>query len=343
MKRSRIAVATMMSLAWLAACEAPMKETAPDVSASLDRSSGQANGQNAQGEDEDSPGNRHEHGLIGAVESRAVQKARPGSGTGISFHGGTTLSSINIQAIYWAAAPIYKNGPAAGTNGAASNDGSLVGYFLSNVGGSPYYNINTTYTNASGAKLLNSVNYVSYWANNTNVPSNGQNVGTTAIMAMLQSGFDGNKLTYDANTLYTVFTAGTVNLGGGAGTQYCAYHTNGNVIIGGVSKRIYYAVMPYNAGWPSGCMAGLASPNADAPADAEVNTLVHEIEETQTDAMGNAWYDNRGYENADKCAWTFGTTFNNGVGVYNTTIGTKNFLVQQNWINSGSGGCRISW
>ena len=33
------------------------------------------------------------------------------------------------------------------------------------------------------------------------------------------------------------------------------------------------------------------------------------LEETATDPDLNAWYDRRGYENADKCAWTFGTTY----------------------------------
>ena len=139
--------------------------------------------------------------------------------------------------------------------------------------------------------------------------------------------------------------SGTVNLGGGAGTQYCAYHTNATVVVGGVSRRIYYAAMPYNAGWPSGCTSGLASPNGDVAADAEVNTLIHEIEETQTDAMGNAWYDSRGYENADKCAWQWGTTFttaNGGKANITPKVGGRSYLVQMNWINSGSGGCRIS-
>ena len=36
--------------------------------------------------------------------------------------------------------------------------------------------------------------------------------------------------------------------------------------------------------------------------------IAHELEEAVTDPDLNAWYDTRGYENADKCAWTFGTT-----------------------------------
>jgi len=99
--------------------------------------------------------------------------------------------------------------------------------------------------------------------------------------------------------------------------------------------------MPHDIDFPSGCTAGYASPNNDAAADAEVNTLAHETEETTADEPGTAWYDRRGYENADKCAWTFGTTYTSGGGTANVTIGAKNFLVQQNWVNTGSGGCAL--
>ena len=83
--------------------------------------------------------------------------------------------------------------------------------------------------------------------------------------------------------------------------------------------------------------------NGDPHADAEVSTLIHEIEETTTDMNGNAWYDSSGYENADKCAWTYGTTFTTpSGGKANVTLGTKSFLIQRNWLNVGSGSCAMS-
>jgi hypothetical protein len=326
----------LAGVALLAACERTPTVTEPDVTPVL------ANGNASEIGQEASEG-RSEFPLRNSPNARA-QSPFKGSGSGISYHGGTVLQSgIKLQNIYWGAAPIYKNGPAAGTTGTGDQDASLIGFLLRNLGGSSHYNINTTYTDGSGKPLVNAVSYTSFWANNSNVPTNGQSVSSTQIIAMLQSGFTNGQLTWDPNTLYAVFTAGTVNLGGGAGTQYCAFHSNGYVTVNGVSRRIYYAAMPYNYGWPGGCTSGTASPNADPAADAEINTLVHEIEETQTDALGNAWFDSRGYENADKCAWMWGTTLNNGTGVYNVTIGGKNFLIQQNWINSGSGGCRSTW
>lgn len=295
----------------------------------------------------DAAGNRadrHVHELRDAAGGARNARRGGGSSTGISYHGGPVLqAATNVVAVYWAASPIFTNGPTPGTSGDGSADNSLVGYFLGNLGGSPYFNINTTYTDGSGHGINNVVNYTRYWANNSSVPSNGQKVSDANMVAMLQSGFNSGALTYDGSTVYAIFTAGTVNLGGGFGTQYCAYHTHGTVKINGVSKTVLYAAMPYNAAYPSACTNGTAPPNGDAGADAEVNTLAHEIEETTTDMMGNAWYDNRGYENADKCAWTWGTTRTVNGGVANIQVGSRWFLVQENWINSGSGGCRQSY
>jgi hypothetical protein len=276
---------------------------------------------------------------------------RPGGGgggggnTGIFYHGGPVLQGgTNVVAVYWASSRIYSGGPTPGTSGAGSADGSLVGFFLSHLGGSQYFNINHSYTDGSGANIANVVNYTGYWANNTGVPSDGQSVSDAQMVAMLQSGFTSGALTYDPSTLYAIFTAGTVNLGGGFGTQYCAYHTHGTVTIGSVSKTVLYAAMPYDYAYPTACSNNTTSPNNDPGADAEVNTLAHETEETTTDMLGTAWFDRRGYENADKCAWTWGTTYttSNG-GLANMNLGGKDFLVQRNWVNSGSGGCALSF
>lgn len=281
------------------------------------------------------------------LEAYRNASRRTGSGTGISYHGGPVLQSgTKVAAIYWASAPIFNGGPVVGTAGSGSSDGSLVGTFLRGLGGSPYFNINSTYTDGSGAKIANSVSYTQYWANGTNAPSGTTSISDAQMVAMLQSGFNSGALSYDASTVYAIFTSGKVNLGGGFGTQYCAYHTHGTVTINGVSRTVLYAAMPYNYAYPSSCTSGYAAANGtlDPGADYEVNTLAHEIEETTTDMMGNAWFDNRGYENADKCAWKWGTTYTTAAGgVANMTIGGKDFLVQQNWVNAGSGGCVLKY
>lgn len=55
-------------------------------------------------------------------------------------------------------------------------------------------------------------------------------------------------------------------------------------------------------------------------------------------------YDTRGEESADKCAWKFGTesTTSNG-SKYNITLGGKQYLIQQNWVNASGGYCAMSY
>jgi hypothetical protein len=271
----------------------------------------------------------------GGRDDGLLEQAKPGGGgghgnTGIFFHGGPVLLSPRVQAVYWGTSRIYTGGPTPGTTGSGASDGSLVGFFIGNIGGAGYWNINHTYSNGSGTLINNSLAYDGFWAANSAPPSAPSDA---QIANLIISGFNGGQLTYDASTIYPVFTGPGVNLGGGFGSQYCAYH--GHFTWNGNSVK--YAAMPYNQDFPSGCTSGRSAPNGDPAADAEVNTLVHELEEATTDPDLNAWYDRRGQENADKCAWNFGTTANS-----NISIGGKSFLVQMNWINTGSGGCRIS-
>jgi hypothetical protein len=255
-------------------------------------------------------------------------------GTGIFYHGGPVIYQQKVAAVYWGTSTIYKGGPAPGSTGTGAQDGSLVGFFLRNLGGSSYFNINTTYYDGTGAHVQNSVTYTQYWADNS-APS--ATVSDAQLQAEVIKGLNGGTLTYDASTLYHVFTGPNINLGGGFGSQYCAYH--GNFTWNG--KDVKYSAMPYDYTFPSACSALSGSPNNDPAADAEVNTMAHETEETTTDEDLNAWFDRSGNENADKCAWNFGTSYltTNG-SVANEKIGGKDFLVQMNWINSGSGGCR---
>jgi hypothetical protein len=279
-----------------------------------------------------------------AAARREARQAGKSGGSGIFYHGGPVLQSgTKVVAVYWASAPIYTGGPAAGTfnTTSGSGDGSLIGFFLNHEGGTPYFGINSSYTDGSGRAIANSVTYSGYWANNTSAPSGTTKITDTQMIAMLQSGFNSGALKYDASTLYVIFTSGKVNLGGGFGTQYCGYHTHGTVTVSGVAKTALYAALPYDYAYPSACSNGTASPNADPGADAELSVLAHEVEETTTDMLGNAWYDTRGYENADKCAWTWGTTYNNGTGIANVNIAGKDFLIQQNWKNVSGGGCAM--
>jgi Phosphate-induced protein 1 conserved region len=269
----------------------------------------------------------------GAITTNGVQ-------AGIFYHGGPIIYAQNVAVIYWSASTIYNGGPAPGTTGAGTADGSLVGFYLNHLGASAYYDINTTYYDGTGTYVQNSVTYTGYWASNTNPP--GSTVSDAAIQAEVQAAFTSGALTFDPNTLYIVFSGPGVNLGGGFGNppSYCGYHGhfawNGN--------DVKYAAMPHDYDYPASCSGLQGSPNGDAAADAEVNVVTHEIEETNTDPDLSAWYDNSGNEVGDKCNFNFGMQYGTPNGAHaNMRIGGKDFLIQQDWLNAGSGGCAISY
>ncbi len=336
MKRLPAAIAVSAGILALAACSDATGVSKPGTSVELAPMF-------AQDVTPDDAKEKHVHPIkSNADEAKSQAGKNRGGGTGIFYHGGPVLQAgTKVVAIYWSGSAIYSGGPNPSSlpKGTGAQDGSLVGFFLRNLGGSPYFAINSSYTDGSGRAIVNSVTYTGFWANAANAPTGTQNVTDAQMIAMLQSGFNSGAITYDASTLYIIFTAGKVNLGGGFGSQYCGYHTHGTVTIGGVAMNALYSAMPYDYAYPGSCTNGSPSPNNDPGADGEVSVLAHEIEETTTDMMGNAWYDTRGYENADKCAWTWGPSFN---GVSNITLGGKAFLVQQNWKNTGSGGCGMT-
>src|SRR3989440_3891007 len=100
--------------------------------------------------------------LHGQTRPGVARSNAAAADNGIYYHGGPVIHAQKVAAIYWSTRTIYAGGPAAGTTGAGSADGSLIGYFLSHLGGSPYYNINTTYTDGAGTPILNSVTYTQF-------------------------------------------------------------------------------------------------------------------------------------------------------------------------------------
>ena len=263
----------------------------------------------------------------------------------INYHaGGPVQHAFSVVAIYWGTSTIYNGGPAPGTKGPGSADGSLVGKFLNSIGGTPYYNINTTYYDSLGGikrPVLNSVTYRSFYANNVNVPpANGSTVTNTQIRQAIARSIQSHNVTFDTTTIYMVFTAGNTNLGGGFGSQYCAYHgffVNPN----NTSQFLIYAAMPFDQQFPFGCTSQFPSPNNDLGGDREMPATVHELEEAHTDYKLNAWFDASGQENADKCAFNWGVTYTTGNGgTANVNINGIDYLIQQNWI-ARNGGCAL--
>jgi hypothetical protein len=210
---------------------------------------------------------------------------------------------------------------------------------------SPYFNINTSYTNASLVKVQNAVHLAGQYAWTTN--TYGTALTDATVQAIVAATINGGKLAYDSNGVYFVLTSPEITETSGFCTNYCGWHTH-FAFNGVVSQDVKYAfVGNASTQCASGCIASsniAASPNSNPGADGMASVISHELEEATTDPDLSAWFDSKGYENADKCAWTFGTTSTAANGSkYNMTLGGLKFLIQQNWVNAKGGYCALSY
>ena len=243
----------------------------------------------------------------------------------IQYHGGPVmLGTTNVYYIW------YGNW----TNNTAV---SLLTHLASSIGGSPYYNINTTYTNGSGSHVSNSVSFV---ASTTDNYSQTANLSDTGVRNVVSSAITSGRLPRDPNGVYFVLTSADVNEASGFCTHYCGWHTHTSIS----STDIKYAFVGNPDRCPSSCAAQTTSPNGNPGADGMASILSHELEESVTDPDLNAWFDRQGAENGDKCAWTFGTVSRASNGsAFNVTLGGIQYLIQRNWVNSGAGFCAMSF
>lgn len=250
---------------------------------------------------------------------------------GILYHSGPvmgvgTSSPINVYYIWYG-------------NWTGNTAPAILEPLASHIGGTPYFNINTTYTNSAGSKIVNAVVFK---GSTTDSYSRGTTLTDAGVQGVVSSAITSGRLPADANGVYFVLSSKDVNESSGFCTAYCGWHTYGTI----AAKTIKYAFVGDAARCPSACTAqSTLSPNGNAGADGMASTIAHELEEAVTDPLLNAWYSKSGAENADLCAWTFGTeSVASNRSHYNQTIGGLQYLIQQNWVNvSPSGHCAQSY
>jgi len=258
--------------------------------------------------------------------------AKPGgsSSNGINFHGGPVITAPATIYFIW-----YGNW----TNNSAQQ---ILSDFAANIGGSPYFNINTTYYDGSGAKVLNVAGQspVLHGLQASVTGNYSTSLSDADVQKIVSDSIGPNLLPADPNGVYFVLTSSDVRETSGFCTKYCGWHTHAS--IGG--KDIKYSFVGNPDQCPSACEAQTTGPNGNAGADGMASIIAHELEEAVTDPDLNAWFDRRGYENADKCAWTFGTTYKTSNGAQaNMMLGSRNYLIQRNWVNAGGGYCSVAY
>ncbi|OLC67758.1 MAG: hypothetical protein AUH79_03980 [Betaproteobacteria bacterium 13_1_40CM_4_64_4] len=247
-----------------------------------------------------------------------------GANNGIFYHGGPVMLGTPTAYYIWYG------------NWSGNTATTILTDLAQNIGGSNYFNINTTYYDGSNTHVTGSV---AFGGSTTDSYSHGTALSDAAIQAVVASAISSG-LPKDTNAVYFVLTSADVTATSGFCTQYCGWHTHGTIS----GSDIKYSFVGNPDRCPSACSAQATGPNGNAGADGMASIIAHELEEATTDPDLNAWYDRRGYENADKCAWTFGTTSTASNGSkYNMTLGSRNYLIQRNWVNASGGYCAVSY
>jgi hypothetical protein len=265
----------------------------------------------------------------------ASRDAKPGGGlspfgqcsNGICYHGGPVLGGTpNVYFIWYGNWSNSTGSDSAGTQ-------TLLQNLITGLNGSPYEAINKTY-GISGTAVTGGLAL----GGSTTAAGTKTSLSDSDIQSIVAAHI-GDFGAADTNGVYFVLTPTTVNESSGFCTQYCGWHTRGS--IGG--RDIKYAFVGNPDRCPSACEIQTTSPNNNSGADGMASIIAHEQEEAISDPDLNAWYDRRGEENADKCAWTFGTTSTASNGSqYNITLGSHQYMIQQNWLNANGGKCTMS-
>jgi len=277
------------------------------------------------------------YGVVPTVQAAHNGAGHGGGGSNLTYHGGKVLRTNRTVAIYWQ--------PAGWTM--ASGYSSTISQYFADVaaasgGTGNVYSVETqyydgtgsiAYSSSFGGSVVDTNPYPASGCSDT-VSQTSNCLSDSQIKSELQRLYGTGALgAADANTTYFLFTAKNVGScyasGECAFSYYCAYHSN--VSLGGTT--VQYANQPYADTVPADCDAGYHPNGASTEADATINVTSHEHRESINDPLGNAWYDRRGSEGSDKCAWNFGSI---SAG-YNQTINGHHYALQQEWSNALSG------
>jgi len=252
---------------------------------------------------------------------RGYAKPGGGGGSGLIYHnGGVVIRNAKVVFIFW--------GSAFASGGQDAAYASELQAFRNQFGTTGEYNTITQYYGEDPVSGYGNIAQASLagsqadWFDTTNpVPTNVTDSAVQAEVQRYLAGHGGANF----NTVYEVFiprtsfssygSQGSCGATGGVSLAYCAYHSDFSVSGGNVK----YSIEPYPS--CSGCQV-----SGWSAAKNQEHFVTHETREAVTDALGNAWFDRRGYEADDKCAWS-----------PSPFIGTGGYGYQYEWSNANNG------
>jgi len=223
----------------------------------------------------------------------------------LQWHGGSVMHSTSVVPVFW--------GSKWSTSSFAGDKVTGLDYFYSHVGGSAYLHTNSEYTDTTGNVDTTHVSKETDLTDTSATPSGAPS--TTAVLQEVAKVTNNQPV---AGAYYPVYSD---QPRGNAG--YCAWHSSGT--INGIQVQFGFF---FNLDGDPGCDPGASTSLGHSQGlSALANVSGHELSEMLTDPQLNAWYDQQGQENADKCAWTFSGT---------VQIGTQSWKIQGNWSNAAA-------
>jgi uncharacterized repeat protein (TIGR01451 family) len=259
---------------------------------------------------------------------------------------GDIMPSTTIYYVFWLPTGLHYESDAAGD----TNYENLLIRWANDMGSSQFHNLVTQYFGNNGT-ITNNVTFGGSWTDTAAYP----HAGTTAdplqdsdIQAEVTNAVTTNGWTEDINHMVAVFTANGIHECASFGCTFsssngfCAYHDH----FSDSGNDAIYAFMAFdNFTHAAGktCVAGQTSgdtdpnrgnyPNGDVSADAEINTLSHEVIEAETDPHPNDTWTapNPEGEIGDACNFNFAPRNDTGADVY---MNGHPYIMQQEYSNA---------
>jgi hypothetical protein len=234
--------------------------------------------------------------------------SQSGTSSNLVYHGGAVMTTpASAIAIFW------------GSSWSSSSGDKVSGMdtFYSGVGGTKFLGTTAEYTDGTGTHVYNGLAYGGHEFDNASAPRRAPS--TSTVLNAVATTLAANGKTPVANGYYPVYSdqpRGHAN--------YCAWHSWGTINVTLVQFAFFF-----NLDGDPGCDPKDTYSDGHSQGLAALgNVSGHELSEIVTDRHGDAWYDAQGAENADKCAWTFGT---------NAIAFTNSFWkIQGNWSNAAA-------
>ena len=217
--------------------------------------------------------------------------------------------------------------------------------FLSNVGGSPYFQINAMYANGIGGAPSGALFYSGAAIDRY---SHGLELTASDLAGIVSDQILSGGLPLTPSGIYVVLASADVS---SHSTGFCQpsvlpIHGTGEALgtqfryafVGNPNRCPSVAAPQFFSG-----VTQLPTPNDNLAADAMASTLAQVVSRVITNPTGGAWFDRYGLENASKCVGQFGTTYSTTNGARaNLRLGSRDYLIQQNWVMSKKEHCAMN-